>query len=95
MVEFKNNKIRVRCLECKEEHFIEIEHIATEKMQRSISFEYEHIFKGKLQCVDCNEKMRLLITVFEYPKGFINYIGTSNKSCLVMDDIDEKCFNIL
>lgn len=33
MVEFKN-KIRVRCIECKEENFIEMKFSRTEKQQR-------------------------------------------------------------
>ena len=57
MIKF-NNKIRVRCLECKEEHFIEMKYIVTDKEQRSIGFEYEHIHKGKLKC-SCGEDMKL------------------------------------
>ncbi|MCK9446094.1 hypothetical protein M0Q50_04290 [bacterium] len=88
MIKF-NNKIRVRCLECKEEHFIKMKHIVTDKEQRSIGFEYEHIHKGKLKC-SCGEDMKLLTTIFEYPKGIINYVDTSEKSCLIMDNILEK-----
>jgi len=49
MIEFKNNIIKVRCLECNEEHFIEIKHIGTSKEQKNISFEYEHIYRGGLK----------------------------------------------
>ena len=45
MIKLKNNLVRVRCLECKEEHFIEMKHIGTDKEQRSMSIEYEHIFR--------------------------------------------------
>lgn len=87
--------IRVRCLECKAEHYIEMKHIGTEKKQRSLGFEYEHIFKGKLKCSDCGEKMKLLTTIFEYPKGFSNYHETINKSCVVMDDFPDDALNVL
>ena len=40
MIKFENSKIRVRCLECKEEHFIEMKHIGTEKEQRTLGYEY-------------------------------------------------------
>jgi len=46
MIEFKNPLVRVRCLECREEHFIEMKYIGTDKEQRSIGFEYEHIYRG-------------------------------------------------
>lgn len=87
-IEFKD-KIRVRCLECQEEHFIEMKHISTEKEQRSISFEYEYIFRGELKCSHCGEEMRLLTTVFEYPKGIINYIDNCEESCISMEEINE------
>ncbi len=50
MIEFKNNKIRIRCLECREEHYINREYKNTEKQQRSFGFEYEHTFLGELSC---------------------------------------------
>ncbi len=88
MMKFKNPFVRVRCLECREQHFIEIKHIGTEKQQRSISLEYQHTYRGELKC-SCSEEMKLLITIFEYPKGILNYHETNNESCLVMDDISE------
>jgi len=93
MVEFKNPLVRVRCLECRKEHFIEMKHIGTEKKQRSISFEYEHTYRGELKCSHCGEEMKLL--TFEYPKGFLNYHETNNESCLVMDDITDDSLNVL
>lgn len=95
MIEFKNPLIRVRCLECKEQNFIEMKLIGTEKEQRSLGFEYEHIYRGELKCSHCSEEMRLLTTIFEYPKGFLNYQETNNKSCLVMDDITKDSFNVV
>lgn len=95
MVEFKNPLVRVRCLECREEHFIEMKHIGTDKEQRSFSFEYEHIYRGELKCFHCGEDMRLLTTIFEYPKGFLNYHETNNESCLLMDDITDDSLNVL
>ncbi len=95
MVEYKNNKIRVRCLECREEHFIEMEHIGTDKEQRSLGFEYEHTFRGELKCSHCMEKMRLLTIVYEYPKEIINYVDNSDESCLVMDDVNNDSFDII
>jgi hypothetical protein len=95
MVEFKNPLIRVRCLECKEEHFIDMKHIGNDKEQRSISFEYQYIYRGELKCSHCGEVMRLLTTIFEYPKGILNYHKTNNESCLVMDDITDDSLNVL
>jgi hypothetical protein len=95
MIEFKNPLVRVRCLECREEHLIEIKHIGTDKEQRSIGFEYEHIYRGELKCSHCGEDMRLLTTIFEFPKGFLNYHETNNESCLVMDDITDDSLNVL
>lgn len=95
MVEFNNPSIRVRCLECKNEHFIKINHKGTEKEQRNISFEYEHIFYGELTCFHCDEKMKLLITIFEYPKGIVNYIDIGNESCLEMERITKDSLNTI
>jgi hypothetical protein len=95
MVQFKNPLVRVRCLECKEQNFIELKYIGTHKQQRSIGNEYEHQFRGELKCSHCVEEMRLLTTIYEFPKGFINYHETNNKSCLVMDDITEDSLNVL
>ena len=39
--------------------------------------------------------MRLLITLYEFPKGIFNYIDINKKSCLLMDDITEDKFNII
>jgi len=94
MIKFKNNQVRVRCLECRNEHFINMEFIKTDKQQRSISFEYEHTFKGKLKCSNCGEKMKLKIMIYEYPKGILNYIDIGNKSCLEMDTFDESVLDI-
>ena len=94
MIEFKNSKIRVRCLECQKEQFIDIKLIGTEKQQRTISFEYEYTFEGELTC-SCNESIKLLIYVYEYPKGIINYINIKNESCLVMDEINENLINVI
>ena len=95
MIEFKNNLIKVRCLECKEEHFIEMKYIETNKTQRSFGFEYEYTYIGELKCSDCNEPMKLLTTIFEYPKGVLNYHETNNESCLVIDYITNDSFNVL
>jgi hypothetical protein len=95
MVEFKNPLVRVRCLECKEENFIELKYIGTDKQQRSIGTEYEHQFRGELECSHCGEEMRLLTTIFEFPKGNLNYHETNNESCLVMDDITDDSLNVL
>lgn len=94
MIEFKNTLVRVRCLECKEENFIQMGYIGTEKEQRFIYFEYEHIYRGELKCSHCDEEMKLLTTIFEYPKGFLTYHETDTESCLVMDDITNNSFNI-
>jgi len=85
MIELNTNKVRVRCLECREEHFIEIELKGTEKEQRSMGYEYEHTYKGKMRCTNCGEKMKLEIIIFEYPKDWVNYVDESNKGCLIMD----------
>lgn len=87
MIAFKNNSVRVRCLECKEEHFIEMKHLGTDKQQRNFGYEYEHIFRGEMKCSHCGDNMRLLTTVFEYPKEIINYVDVADEGCLIMDDI--------
>lgn len=91
MIELKNNKIRVRCLECKDEHFIEMKLINTDKVQRSVSFEYEYTYYGELACT-CGENMKIEIIIWEYPKGILNYHDISNESCLSMDELTEDYF---
>ena len=49
MIEFKNPFIRVKCLECREDNFIEIKYVGIDKKQRSIDFEYEYIHRGELK----------------------------------------------
>lgn len=95
MINFKNNLIKVRCLECKKEHLIEMKCIGTYKDQRSIGFEYEYTYSGELKCSYCCENMKLLTTIFEYPKGILNYYETNTESCLVMNEITEEILNIL
>lgn len=94
MIEFKSS-LRVRCLECKEEDFIDMKHIGTEKEERSLGVEYEHIFRGEHSCSHCGEDMKLLTTIYEFPKGYFNYHDTNNESCLIMEDITVDSFNIL
>ena len=91
MIELKNNKIRVRCLECKDEHFIEMRLINTDKVQRSVGFEYEYTYYGELACT-CGENMKFEIIIWEYPKGIINYYESSNEKCLLMDKLTEDFF---
>jgi hypothetical protein len=78
--------IKIRCIECKETNYIHMNHVATEMLKRSLGFEYEHIFRGQLKCSHCNENIRLLTTIFEYPKGFLNYCDSDSKSCSVISD---------
>ena len=94
MVNLKHNLVRVRCLECSTTHSILMQLIGSEKEQRSLSFEYEHIFRGELTCEHCNTAMRLLTTVYEYPKGIINYIEQTNQACLILDAITEESLTI-
>lgn len=95
MIKFKIPKLRVRCLECREEHFIEMKHIGTDKEQRSLGFEYEHTYRGELKCSHCGEDMKLLTIIFEYSKGFLNYYETSEESCLTMDELTDNSFNVI
>ncbi len=95
MVEFKNDKIRVRCLECMEYSIIQMKYTGTEKQQRSLSFEYEHTFRGGLKCSHCGQEIGLLTFIYEYPKGAINYIDNYNNSCLVIDNIDENNLTLI
>lgn len=93
MVEFKIPKLRVRCLECKKEHFIEMKLKKTDKVQHSISFEYEYTYYGKLKC-SCGEKMKLETMIFEYPKRILNYYENAEESCLTMDTLTDDTFNV-
>lgn len=86
MIKLNTNKIRVRCLECREEHFIEIKLKGTEKEQRSFGYEYEYTYKGKMKCSKCGEKMKLETIIFEYPKNYVNYIDEGNEGCCIMDN---------
>lgn len=88
MIQIKNNLVRVRCLECNEEHFIEMKHVGTDKVQRTIGYEYEHVYSGELKCSHCSDDMKLLTTIWEFPKGILNHHETKSESCLIMDDID-------
>jgi hypothetical protein len=94
MIEFKIPKLRVRCLECKKEHFIDMKLINSDKVQHSISFEYEYTYGGELKC-SCGDIMKLETIIFEYPKGILNYHETGEESCLVMDELTDDSFNVL
>lgn len=72
-----------------------MKYIGTDEEQRSVSFEYEHTYRGELKCSHCGEDMRLLKTIFEYPKGFLNYHETNNESCLIMCSITDDSLNVL
>jgi hypothetical protein len=88
MIKINKDKIRVRCLECKEEHFIPLNHISTDKEQRSLGYEYEHTYQGDLNCSNCTDDIKISLLIYEYPKGWINYVDTVNEGCLVMGDIE-------
>jgi len=81
-------------MECREEHFIEMELIGTEKEQRAFGFEYEYTYRGGVKCTHCGEEMQLWSLIYEYPKGQLNYVDIDNESCLVMDDMKEDNFII-
>ncbi len=95
MIEFKNPLLRVRCLECKEEHHIDMKHIGTEKELRNIGFEYEYIFRGELKCSNCDGNMRLITTIYEFPKGELNYHQTDSEGCSLQDVITDDLLNVL
>jgi hypothetical protein len=92
MIKFKNNDIRVRCIECKESQNITLLLISEEKEKRSIGTEYEYIYRGESNCTHCNEKLRILSTIFEYPIGQFNYVDNVEQGCLIMDKIEESSF---
>jgi hypothetical protein len=92
MIDFNNNKVRVRCIDCKEEHFIEVNQTDIHKEPRSIGTEYEHTFNGELKCKTCGADMKLEIIIYEYPKGFLNYIDIGTKSCIELDSIKEQLY---
>lgn len=85
MIKLKNSLVRVRCLECKEEHHIDMKIISSDKFSRDIGYEYEHTYFGKLKCGKCKNKMFLNIDIFEYPKNTLNYVEISNEGCIEMD----------
>lgn len=95
MVEFKNDIIKVRCLECRESQSIKVNHVGTEKEQRTMGFEYEHEFTGEINCDKCGENLKLLITVYEYPKGIVNYIDIADENCVVTDEINNESFYVI
>jgi hypothetical protein len=98
MIEFKDNKIKVQCLECEKEHFIEVNLSNFEKFQRKEGFEKEYTYKGKLKCSHCNEIMKIKIIIYEYPKGIYNTTIFESDSCLIIDNLSnykEEDFNIL
>jgi hypothetical protein len=92
MFEFKSSKINVKSLESFEKYSIDMKHIETEKYQRSIGFEYVHVYMGELKD-NSDNVMKLVVTIFEFPKGIFNYIEIENDSCLVIDEISENSFN--
>ena len=77
-------------MECHDNQIIEMKLISCDNAQRSAGFEYEHIFRGEIKCSHCGEPLRLLSTVFEYPKGVINYIDTTNEACVIIDEITKE-----
>lgn len=94
MISLKNNNIRVRCIECKESQYITLALIGKEHEKRSIGTEFEYIHRGESNCSHCNEKLRILSTVYEYPEGHLNYVDNVDQGCIIMEDIDETSFII-
>ena len=92
MIQLKDLLIKVKCLECGKQQLIEMKHIETEKAQRDLGFEYEHIYQGKQKCIHCEEEIKVETLIFEYPKGFLNYHETNNESCIILDDITDDSF---
>jgi hypothetical protein len=86
-----NNPIRVRCFDCLSENFIEMHHVDTIMEGRTLGVEYEHTYEGAQDCSACGlNGMKLLSMIYEYPKGHLSYIDTSEEFCLLMDNMIEK-----
>jgi len=91
MLVLSNNLIRVRCIECQRNNYINLVFKSVEKVQRSISYEYEYLYNGTKDCI-CGETLKLSLIVFEYPKGIYNYSESNVQSCLLMEDIVDSNF---
>ena len=94
MIKFRDSKIRVGCLECGDTSHIDMQYNSTEKDQRNMGYEYECTYIGDSKCGKCGETMKLLTTIFEYPKTILNYHETDNEGCVVLDDITGDSFII-
>ena len=95
MVELIDDNIRVRCMECKTEHFLKLELKSTIKEARTMGYEYQHEFyNDPINCNKCNEEFKLNFLVYEYPKGFTTYIDIGNEGCLEMENKESQLENI-
>lgn len=94
MIKFKDSRIRVGCLECGDVLYINMLYNSTGKAQRNMGYEYEYTYIGDSKCGKCGETMRLLTTIFEYPKTILNYHETNNEGCVILDDIINDSFII-
>lgn len=94
MIEFKNPNVRVTCFECYKESSIEMKLIDTDKIQRTISMEYQFTYYGEKTCT-CGNCMKIETMIFEYPKGTFNYQDTNSENCLDIDELTVESFNII
>lgn len=94
MLVLKNENVRVRCVECKESQYIKFEYIGKETERRTIDVERQYIYRGENNCTHCENKMRILAMLYEFPTGIINYIDTSDEGCLIMEDLTEDSIEI-
>lgn len=94
MLKFIDEKLRVRCTECKELNIIQIGYVDTDKEQRNIGVEYEHLYRGKTKCNECETKLRITASLYEFPEGMLNYYETNTKNCYLINDITEASFKI-
>ena len=86
MIKIQQKIVKIKCLECHSIHDINLKHFSTEKEQRALGYEYEHIYKAEHKCQICSDAIELIIEIYEYPKNFINSHNIINNGCISLND---------
>jgi len=85
MIRIKNSEIKVKCMGCKETHYIKTKLRSTEREQRNIDYEYFHQYHGE-KCCKCGEKLLVEVDVYEYPQGFLGYNEDRGENCVILSE---------
>lgn len=74
---------------------IVLEYKNTETFKRSVGNEENYIYYGDKHCGQCGDKLKIIVTATEYPKGILNNIEVLHDGLYLSENIDVEIFEVI